>query len=319
LIRQSGISADKLPEIVRSTDVLGNLCQAAAEQLGLPQNTPVVAGAIDNSAAAVGAGTIQHGDTHIYVGTSSWIGAHVPSKKTHIFSQIASVPCAVNGSYLAVALQSSAGSNLSFLCNRILFPEDEFGTKQPDDLFAVVDRVAQSAPPGSRGLLYTPWIFGERCPVDDPMLRAGWLNLSLQHSRADMIRAVLEGVALNTRWMMTPFHRFVGKRAGSVTLVGGGANSAAWCQIFADVLNIPVRQPRAPIQANAIGAALIGLVGIGALSFNDVPSLIPANRTFVPNSATRRCYDDLFEQFQFAYRRLAPLYSRMNRKAGGRA
>jgi xylulokinase len=312
LIRQSGISADKLPEIVRCTDVLGPLCPDAARALGLPQETRVVAGAVDNSAAAVGAGTVRDGEAHIYIGTSSWIGAHVPFKKTDVFSQIASIPCAVNGRYLAFALQSSAGSNLSFLSNNILFANDEFGTARPADFYSIVERMAASSPPGARGLLYTPWMFGERSPVDDSSLRAGLLNMSLQHTRADIIRAILEGVALNTRWMVAPFNRFLGKPIRQVTLVGGGATSDAWCRIFADVLGIPVRQVHSPIQANAIGAALIGYIGIGKLSYNDVPSIIQSRRTYSPNPATRDLYDKLFARFQLAYKSLRPFYKRLN-------
>ena len=319
LVRQSGIAADKLPEIVRCTDVIGTLCGAAAEQLGLPQSTPVVAGAIDNSAAAVGAGTIRQGDTHIYIGTSSWVEAHVPFKKTDAFAQIASIPCAVDGSYLAIALQSSAGSNLTFLRDQVFFREDEFRTDSPAQFYSVLERMAGSAPAGARGLLYTPWLFGERSPVDDSSLRAAWLNLSLHHSRADMIRAVLEGVALNTRWMMKPFGKFIGTTVNEVTLAGGGATSDVWCQIFADVLNVSVRQPRAPIQTNAIGAAMIAYVGIGRLSFDDVASLNLTDRTYSPNAATRGCYDESFDQFQFAHERLAPLYRRMNRQERGQA
>lgn len=314
LIGQSGTSADKLPEIVRCTDVIGSLCPNAAEALGLPKDTPVVAGAVDNSAAAVGAGTVRDSEAHIYIGTSSWIGAHVHFKKTDVFSQIASVPCAVNGCYLAVALQSCAGSNLSFLSSQVLFHHDEFGTVRPGDFYSIVERIAASAPPGARGLLYTPWMFGERSPVDNSSLRAGLLNMSLHHSRADVIRAVLEGVALNTRWMVTPFNRFLGKRVEQVTLVGGGATSDVWCQIFADVLGIPVRQVHSPIQANAIGAALIGWVGVGTLSYSDVPSLTLTRRTYMPNPATRALYDELFERFQLAYKRLAPFYKRLNGK-----
>jgi xylulokinase len=161
-------------------------------------------------------------------------------------------------------------------------------------------------------LLYAPWLCGERSPVDDPTLRAGLLNISLQHSREDMIRAFLEGVALNTRWMATPLNRFLGKPLDQITIVGGGGTSDVWCQIFADVLGIPVRQPEAPIQANAIGAALIAGVGIGALSFDDIPHLTRVRRTYLPDSGRKAVYDESFEIFKFAYRRLAPLYRRLN-------
>ena len=314
LVAQSGIAMEKLPEIVRCTEVLGPLSPEAAEELGLSRDTVVVAGAVDNSAAAIGSGAVRNGEAHLYIGTSSWIGVHVPFKKTDVFSQIASVPCAVNGRYLAVALQSSAGSNLSFLCDKILFHRDELGTERPSDAYSILDTIAASVPAGARGLLYTPWIFGERSPIDDQSLRAGLLNISLQHSRRDMIRAFLEGVALNTRWMAAPVNRFLGKPLDQITMVGGGATSDVWCQIFADILGIPVRQTRAPIQANAVGAALIGYVGIGALSYDDVPGLMQIRRTYLPDSGRKATYDEIFETFKLAYRRLAPLYRRLNRQ-----
>ena len=312
LIKQCGISEEKLPEIVRCTDVIGTLCAAAAVELGLSKETPVVAGAVDNSAAAVGSGAVRDGEAHLYIGTSSWIGAHVGFKKTDVFAQIASVPCAINGRYLATALQSSAGANLSFLCDRIFFHQDGRGVERPRDAYSALEKIAEGVPPGSRGLIYTPWMFGERSPVDDPNLRAGFLNLSLQHSRDDMVRAVLEGVALNTRWMAAPFQRFLKKPMDEITLVGGGATSDLWCQIFADVLNLRVRQMESPIQANAVGAGLIGFVGIGALSYDDIPELTRIRRVYLPVPETKLVYDELFEIFKLAYRRLAPLYRRLN-------
>jgi len=277
----------------------------------------VVAGSVDNSAAAVGSGAVRDGEAHLYIGTSSWLGAHVPFKKTDVFAQIASVPCAVNGRYLAIALQSSAGSNLSFLCDKIFFHQDELGGDRPPDAYSILDRMAASVPPGARGLLYMPWLFGERSPVDDPSLRAGLLNMSLQHSREDVIRAFLEGVALNTRWMAAPFYRFLGKPVDQVTMVGGGATSDVWCQIFADVLGIPIRQMESPIQANAIGAAFIGYVGIRALSYDDVASLSRIRRTYLPDAGRKAVYDECFENFELAYKHLAPLYRRFNLRKNG--
>jgi xylulokinase len=312
LVAQSGIAMEKLPEIVRCTDVLGPLSRSAAEELGLPQETLVVAGAVDNSAAAVGSGAVRDGEAHLYIGTSSWVGAHVAFKRTDLFAQIASIPCAVKGRYLAVAIQSSAGSNLSFLCDRIFFSEDELGPQRPTDVYSAFDRIAASVPAGARGLLYAPWLCGERSPVDDPTLRAGLLNLSLHHSRADMVRAFLEGVALNTRWMMVPFSRFLGKPLHQIVMVGGGASSALWCQIFADVLGVDVRQLEAPIQANAIGAAFIAGVGIGAISYDDIPALTRVLQTYSPDPGRKSLYDESFETFKFAHRNLAPIYRRLN-------
>lgn len=315
LLRLLGVDAEKLPEIVKSTDVIGTLLPEVAEALGLDPSTVVVAGAVDNSAVAVGAAVDDY-ETHLYLGTSSWVGAHVPNMKTDVFHKIAAVPCAVAGRYLAMALQSTAGANLSFLRDRILYHPDELASdEEHPEVYEVLNRIAARVPPGARGLIYTPWLFGERTPVDDPRLRAGLLNMSLEHSREDIFRAFLEGVALNTRWMLEPFAKLLGRNPGTITAVGGGAQSEVWCQIMADVTGQPIRQPASPIQANALGATFIAGVGIGAMSFTDLNGLRRTRRVYEPARSLRNLYADKFETFKEVRTRLAPLYHRLNAPA----
>lgn len=312
LIAMLGIDKEKLPEMVASTEVLGPLLPDVAEILGLRPDTVVVAGAVDTSAVAAGAGVTDFAP-HLYLGTSSWLAAHVPFMKTDVFNKIAAVPCAVKNRYLAVALQSTAGANLSFLRDRIfLHPDELFGGEQRPDAYEVFDRIAARVPPGAKGLIYMPWLFGERTPVDDSSLRAGLINLSLEHTREDIIRAFMEGVALNTRWMMEPFARFLGRAPSAIAAVGGGAQSDLWCQIIADVTGQPIRQLANPIQANAVGAAFIAGVGTGALQFADLPALQRERRIYEPNTSLKALYDDKFAMFKELHRRLAPIYRRLN-------
>ena len=320
LLALLGIDREKLPDIVGSTDVLGPLLPEVADSLGLDRRTVVVAGAVDTSAVAVGA-AVGDFEAHLYLGTSSWLGAHVPFMKTDIRHKIAAIPCAVTGRYLAIALQSTAGANLSFLRDRILYHPDELARDEEQPaVYDVLSQIAARVPPGARGLLYTPWLLGERTPVDDPHLRAGLLNLSLEHTREDVFRAFLEGVALNTRWMLQPFSKLLGgPRDAPIAAVGGGAQSDVWCQIIADVTGRPIRQLEQPIQANAIGAALIAAVGTGATTFDELKSLRRARRTYEPSSALRRLYDDKFETFREVHARLAPLYRRLNARGGSTA
>lgn len=323
LIHMLGIDADKLPELVQCTDVLGPLLPAVAAALGLDAGTVVVAGAVDNSAVAVAAATGDY-EAHLYLGTSSWLGAHLPRMRTDLRHKIAAVPCAVAGRYLAMALQSTAGANLSFLRDRILFHHDELAADEEHPaVYDALSRIAARVPPGARGLIYTPWLFGERTPVDDPCLRAGLINLSLEHTREDVFRAFLEGVALNTRWMLEPFAGLLGRDAGTIAAVGGGAQSDVWCQIMADVTGQPIRQLANPIQANAIGASFIAAVGLGALRFADLAPLRRERRVYEPASALRALYAEKFEAFKEVRARLAPLYRRLNAQrqasAGGSA
>jgi xylulokinase len=313
LLRASGIDADKFPTLVPCTEVIGQLSADVANALGLQHSTAVVAGAIDNSAAAIGAGTLADGDAHLYLGTSSWIGAHVSQKKTDLSAMIAAVPCAVPSKYLMMAMQTSAGNNLSFLKEKILYHQDELlSEEQLPDVYKIFDRIAAKVPAGAHGLLYAPWLYGERCPVEDRSLRGGLFNLSLDHTRETVIRAILEGVALNTRWMVNPVQRFLGSKLDCLTAVGGGASSNVWCQIFADVLGLPIRQLAEPMQANAIGAATIAFVGLGQLDFATAAAQTRYRADYQPNRSHQQLYNNSFGAFTELHRRLAPLYQRLN-------
>lgn len=313
LVHASGIDADKLPEIVPCTTVLGPLKVDVAEALGLPPGVQVVAGAIDTTAAAIGAGAVEDCQPHLYLGTSSWVAAHVPFKKTDIFASLASVPCAVPERYLLIALQATAGGNLTFLRDKILYHQDEL-LQEADvpDIFKVLDQIAARVPVGANGVIYTPWIWGERAPVEDRTLRAGLYNLSLNHSREDIIRAFLEGIALNTRWLLGPVEKFLGHKVNSLHMVGGGAQSDLWCQIFADVMNLEIKQVADPVYANACGAAWIGAVGMGDISFQDVPRLVRFRRIYQPQAQNTAVYDERFEVFTQIYRQMRGIYRKLN-------
>ena len=314
LVRNSGIPRDKFPDIVPCCEVLGPLLRKVAEQLGLPCSVNVVAGSIDVTAAAIGSGTTRDFEAHIYLGTSSWLAAHVPFKKTDVVSSIASVPCAVPGRYLMTALQATAGGNLVFLRDKILYNKDELLVEeQVPDVYKIMDRIAERTPPGSNGVIFTPWSYGERAPVEDPWIRAAIHNLSLDNSRGDIIRAILEGVAFNNRWLLMPVERFLGRRVGAITLAGGGANSDVWCQIFADVLNRPIRQMDDPIQVNVLGAAFIAFNGLGMQGYSEVPATVRIKNTYHPRPETREVYDRHFREFLELYKRTKHIYRRLNR------
>jgi len=313
LVAACGVDGDKLPEIVPCTAVLGTLKAELADTLGLAPDVQVVAGAIDTSAAAVGAGAVEDYLPHLYIGTSSWMAAHVPFKKTDISASLASVPCAVPGRYLLMALQATAGGNLTFLRDNILYHKDEL-LQEADvpDIFKVLDQIAARTPAGANGVLYTPWIWGERAPVEDKTLRAGLYNLSLQNTREDIIRAFLEGIAFNTRWLLPAVEKFLGRKLSSINIAGGGAQSEVWCQIFADVMDVEIRQVADPIYANARGAAWIGAVGLGLISFADVPRLVKFQGVYTPDPKHRAVYDDRFGVYKQIYKQMKGVYKHLN-------
>ena len=126
---------------------------------------------------------------------------------------------------------------------------------------------AEKAPPGSERVIFTPWLYGERTPVDDPWVRGGFFNLSPNKTRQHMARAVFEGVAYNARWLLGHMEKFVGRRLDGFHTVGGGAVSILWCQILADVFDRMINQMKEPRMASLRGAANLALVALGCTSF----------------------------------------------------
>ncbi|HLT36231.1 MAG TPA: FGGY-family carbohydrate kinase, partial [Enhygromyxa sp.] len=218
--------------------------------------------------------------------------------------------------YIAAAAQETAGVCFEHLRDHLLFPADGLGTGAvPDDFWSRVETLASSAPPGSRGLLFTPWLYGERSPVADPTIRAGFHNLSLQTRRAELLRSIYEGVAFNTRWLMKYLERFVGARCEPIRFIGGGASSRLWCQIMADVLDREIHQVVEPRACNARGAALLASLGLKHLEVEDIPARVGVAERFSPTAANRGVYDEQFEVFLELYRKNAPIHRRLNHRS----
>jgi len=251
LIEKSGIERSKLPELIPTNSILGKIKPEIARRFRVPEGAVVVAGTPDLHSAAVGSGGIGNYEPHVYIGTSSWMICHVPDKKTDLFHNMASIPSAVPGRYFMVNEQQTAGASLQFLKNRLLFPEASIGgAASPSDAYSRMDALAATVPAGAEGLFYFPWLNGERSPFDVHHVRGGFMNLSLKHEQRHMIRAVMEGVALNMRWLRGYAERFCKRRFEGIRFIGGGANSSVWAQILADVLGVRVDQVEDPLAAN---------------------------------------------------------------------
>jgi xylulokinase len=161
-------------------------------------------------------------------------------------------------------------------------------------------------------VIFTPWLYGEHTPVADPYLRAAFANLSLRTTRAHMVRAVMEGVAYNTRWLMGGVESFIGRPFEGIRFIGGGAKSALWCQILADVLDRPIDQVADPLSANVRGAAFVAAVGLRKLKVEQIPSLVPVGKRYRPNTRNRGIYDELFKAFLDIQKHSTGLYQRLN-------
>ncbi len=315
LLRLAGLDRAKLPaDLLRAVDVLGALTPAAAADLGLSTQVKVVAGAPDIHTAAVGSGAVADYAAHCYIGTSSWLSCHVPFKQTDIVHNMAALPSALPGRYLLINEHEIAGAALNFLRDRVFFGDDALAHHPPPaDVFTRLEALAATAPPGSNRVIFTPWLNGERSPVDDHTVRSGWHNLSLHTTRGDLVRSVYEGVALNTRWLQVYVEKFIRRPLAEVRMVGGGARSALWCQLHADVLQRPVLQIADPLHVNTRGAAFLAAVGLGYLHLEELAAHTPVAHRYDPRPATAALYDELFDAFVTIYRKTHPIYRRLNR------
>jgi xylulokinase len=314
LVRMAGLDLAKLPEQVPAATLVGPLTASAAADLALPETVQVVAGTGDTTAAALGAGAVRDHDAHLYVGTSAWLSCHVPAKKTSLRDNIASLPAAVPGRYWVATVQDVAGRAVDWLIENVLADPDH--PRSPEALDRLTE-LAGSAPPGANGVLFAPWLNGERTPVDDPALRGAWFNLSLATTRADLARAVFEGIALNTRWMLEAVERFTGHAdkpggLGAIRFIGGGATSTLWCQAMADVLNRPIDQIAEPQLANVRGAALLAGRALGELTWEQIPDLVAIEHRYEPNPALRERYDQAYAALLAHHQGNRTLYRRLN-------
>jgi xylulokinase len=303
LLSITGLDRAKLPELVAPGSIMGSLTAEAAADLGLPAGLPVAVGTGDVHSAVFGAGSVTDFSAHLYVGTSSWISAHVPFKKTSITNNVASIPAALAGKYIIVDEHETAGACLTFLRDNLGFADD-FGT---------LNDMVDSVEPGSGRVLFTPWLNGERTPVDDHTIRGGFHNLSLSTSRSQMVRAVYEGVAFNSKWLLQAVERFAGCTFDSMAFIGGGANSEQWCQIHADVLGREIRQIADPVLANVRGAALLTLMALGRVTVDEIPGMVEVRRIFTPDPAVGPVYDHLYAEFVALYKQTKGIHKRLNR------
>ncbi len=314
LCKLANIQLEQLPEVRESAAIAGELTEKAAERTGLLPGTPIINGAGDLSAAALGSGAIDAGELHISVGTSGWVAGHFTKRKIDIAHYTGCIGSAYPQKYyLGMAHQETAGVCLEWLKNKVLYHEEQLKEeRQVPEIYQVLDQLAEQAGPGAEGLIFTPWMYGERCPLDDDYVRAGLYNIGLNHSREHIIRAVFEGIAFNTRWALETLENLYAK-VDQLNIIGGGAKSDIWTQIIADVTNKKINRVRDPQQAGAKGMALLASLTLGYLkSFNDIKNHIKIDRSFHPNPGNRKLYDNLFKEFKNIYKQNKKWYKRMN-------
>jgi xylulokinase len=313
LVRLAGVDVSKLPPLKPMGTVVGLVLDEVAADLGLAPGVKVIAGTPDLHSASVGAGAVHNYETHLTVSTTAWISCPVPFKRTDAIRQVASVPGLAGltgpeghavGPYLVANNHETAGRCLQWLRDNVLGDEVSFDS---------LGQLAGRAPAGSGGVIFTPWLAGERSPVDDHYARGGFHNLSLTTGRAELARAVMEGVAYNARWLHEAVERFAKRRLDPIRIFGGGAQSDLWCQIHADVMDRTIERVAQPLHTGLRGAAILAGLALGVVKPGDVRDLVAVDQVFEPDPTTRAEYERLYAEYPKLYRAQKGMFARLNR------
>ncbi len=312
LLRMSGIDREKLPDLVPVGSCLGKLRKEVAEELGLSTDTKVFAGVNDTHAAAIGTGVYLRGRGAINIGTTCQVLAFVDEMRTDLENWILSMPSPIRNRYMVMSEVGLGGKPLEHFLTQIAFADDALANHSTTDPFANLEKALSSTPAGSGELLYLPWLTGSQSPRANASMRGGFLNISLETTRAHMLRAVLEGVTFSLRWVLPAVERFVDESFDALQFSGGGAVSAGWAQIMADVMNRPVHQLAEPRFVNNRGTAFLAFEELGVASLSEVERVCRIGQTHHPKPENREVYDRLFEQFVAAWDQNRPIFEALN-------
>jgi xylulokinase len=308
IITASELDSSKLPDIKSSTAVVGEVLPTIAEEIGLAIGTPVVIGGGDGCCAATGAGVIQEGRAYNYIGSSSWIALatdkpiYDPTMRTFTWAHI------VPGMFSPCGTMQAAGASYAWARNELAPLEVQLAQSQNISAYELLNQAAESSPTGAKGLLYLPYLLGERSPRWNPKARGAFIGLDIRHTRADMIRATLEGITLNLRIILDAFTA-QGAKIDTMRVIGGGAKGKLWNQIMADIYGVPVQRLTLLEEATSLGAAVAGGIGVGLYKdFSVIEQMNPIVSTVEPNPTSRETYNKLLKVFDSAYHALIPVY-----------
>ena len=316
------VNMDHLPEIIESTDIAGGVTAKAAAELGLKEGTPVFGGGGDASLIGVGAGSGAVGDTHIYSGTSGWVGTVVDKQLVDTSAMIAAIVGADPDSFNYFAEMETAGKCLEWVRDHLCLDEigmfietkniTEGTESEYTSLYDYMSEVIDKVPAGANGVIFTPWLHGNRCPFEDPNAGGMFFNINIDTGKSEMLRSVIEGVCFHQRWMLEAEAKKI-KTSDVIRFVGGGALSRVTCQILADVTGRTVETVNRPQDVGAVGAAAIMGIGLGVIeNIGKVKDYVPAVKTYKPNAANKAVYDKNFEVFKTLYKNNKEAFRALN-------
>ena len=313
ILDSAGVDAAKLPEPRPSTTVAGTLLPDMAKACGLTGATKVVIGAGDGAAATVGAGSVAEGITYACLGTSAWLGTTTRQPIINDRMIVANFAHAVPGLYAPLGTMQAAGASFSWLKNNICRAEAIRAEAEGTSVWDLINSEIAAAPIGSNGLLFLPYLLGERAPRWNPEAQGGFIGLKMMNTRADMLRSVIEGIGYNLGCVLNDF-RSCGVDPGRIAVVGGLAKGAVQRRIFADIWGAEIDTLNFTEEAGSIGAAVIGGVGAGEFeSFDAVRSFFRVTGTTRPDPEATRAYRPYAQVFDQVYDSLVGVFGALSK------
>lgn len=322
LLKMYKVNPDHMPEIIDCTDLAGRLTEKAARELGLVEGIPVFGGGGDTTFVNIGAGCTKPGDTHIYVGTSGWVSTFMDHQTVDINAMITGVLSAKHGYFNYYAELETAGKCFEWVMEHLAL--DEIGvylsnTTVTDDieskytsLYDYLSVEISKIPPGANGVIFTPWLHGNRCPFEDSNAGGMFFNIRIETGKRDMLRAVLEGICYHLRWLLECEEKKV-KTSDTIRFVGGGALSPVTCQMLADITGRTIETIANTQEVGAIGTALVvaaGIQGEDVLALSR--RLVKPNHVYIPDPGNKRIYERNYSVFKNLYKSNASNFKNIN-------
>jgi xylulokinase len=308
ILSATGIEVNQLPEIHYSNEIVGYVRPEIADEAGVLAGTRVVIGGGDGPCAAAGAGVVAPGIAYNYIGSSSWIAVAASQPVLDPFLQTFTFCHIVPGMFTPTGTMQAAGASYQWLRNQLCQAEMQIAEKSGESVYELMNEEAEKSPAGAKGLIFLPYLMGERSPRWNPKARGGFIGLTIRHTRVDMIRAVLEGVTFNLRIILEAFLK-QGLEVKSIRVIGGGARGRFWNQLMADIYGLPIDRLAILEEATSMGAALAGGVATGLYpDFSVAEKMNQVIETFYPRTQFHAVYNQLYPIYDEIYRSLEPAF-----------
>jgi xylulokinase len=308
--------------LIAACEPVGPMREDAARQLGLEPGTTVYSGGGDAELIGVGVGAVEPGDTHLYLGTSGWVSTVTEKQLVDIRRSIASILGVQAGRYHYFAEMETAGKSLEWVKDHLALDEIDIYLEKKQvteslecvyrSLYDYLCEVISRVPAGSGGVLFTPWLHGNRCPFEDARARAIFFNIGLDTGKSELIRSVIEGIAFHCRFMMEAHQRKL-PVSDTIWVCGGIANAPVICQILADILEHEIGAFPDPQNVGALGSALLMALAMGRIpSLAKAKDLLPPPRIFQPDPDKRQAYEKNYQAFTRLYKQNKKLFALLN-------